>query len=241
MTLNRTTIFVFVAALLSGCAGQQLVGDDTVRVDRVEPSGFLSDYSILKPGDEGQAALLYWNDAVDFSVYDSVMVDPVTVWLGNESPMKDVSPEERQKLADEFHSSIVAALQPTFRITNQSGPRTMRIRVALIDAQESAPVMDTISTYIPQARLVQSVLSLGSDTAGFVGEASAEAEVLDAQSNVLLAAGVDRRAGTKALSGGTFSAWGDVRRAFDAWSGQFVRNLDFQRQQNQSGTGGAPD
>lgn len=230
MTRNRISICVFVAALLSGCAGQQLVGDDTVRVDNVESSGFLSDYSILERGDEGQAALVYWNDAVDLSVYDSVLIESVTVWLGNGSPMKEVDPEERQKLANEFHSSIVAALQPAFRITDQPGPRTMRIRVALTDAQESAPVIDTISTYIPQARLVQSVLSLGSDTAGFVGEASAEAEVLDAQSNVLLAAGVDRRAGTKALGGGTFSAWGDVRKAFDAWSGQFVRNLNLRRQ-----------
>lgn len=230
MPRNLMSICVIVAALLSGCAGQQLLGDDTVRVDNVEPSGFLSDYSVLEPGDEGQAALVYWNNAVDLSVYDSVLIEPVTIWLGNGSPMNDVDPEERQKLADEFHASIVAALQRAFRITDQPGPRTMRIRVALTDAQESAPVFDTISTYIPQARLVQSILSLGSDTAGFVGDATAEAEVLDAQSNVVLAAGVDRRAGTKALGGGTFSAWGDVRRAFDTWSSQFVRNLNLRRQ-----------
>lgn len=226
MRNNQIITSLCLAIMLAGCSGQNVLGDSTVRVDDVRPSGFLSDYSVLRKGRDGQAALVYWNMDADFAAYDSVMIDPVTIWLEADSPMKDVDPEQRQKLADEFHSAIVAALQPDYRITDRFGPRTMRIRVALIDAEQSAPVMDTISTYVPQARLIQSLLSLGSDTAGFVGEATAEAEVLDASTGVLLAAGVDRRAGSKAVGDGTFNAWGDVRRAFDAWSFQFANNLE---------------
>lgn len=218
-----------VAILLTGCAANNPFADDTVRVDDVQTSGFLSDYALLRPGMEGEAALVYWNTDVDFASYEAVLVEPVTIWLGDDSPLRNVDPDERRKLADEFHAKIVEALQDDYRITAQPGPRTMRLRVALTDAKSSAPVLDTISTYVPQARLLASVISLGSDTAGFVGQASAEAEVRDAQTNLLLAAGVDRRAGTKAIGDGTFDAWEDVRRAFGIWTKQFANNLRAQR------------
>lgn len=215
----------FVGLVTAGCAGQSPVGDATVSVDTVTTSGFLQDYSILREGSDGEAALVYWNDSADFGAYQTVIVDPVTIWVGSDSSLNDVEPDQRQKLADEFYAAIIAALEPDYTITDQIGPNTMRIRVALTDAEASSPALDTISTYVPQARLLQSVLTLGSDTAGFVGEATAEAEVRDAQTDLLLAAGVDRRAGTKSLSGGTFDRWGDVRRSFDAWSSSFASNL----------------
>lgn len=221
----RVWLSLFLAVFLGACESQRVIGDSTVRVDGATASGFLSDYSNLRPGRDGQASLVYWNPDADFGVYDALIIEPVTIWLGDDSPMNDVSAEERQKLADEFYAAIVKALEPDYRITNQASPRTMRIRVALTDAQESWPVMDTISTYVPQARLLQSVVSLASDTAGFVGEASAEAEVLDSMTGDVLVAGIDRRAGTKSVDAGTFSAWGDVRRAFDAWSTQFANNM----------------
>jgi hypothetical protein len=40
-----------------------------------------------------------------------------------------------------------------------------------------------------------------------------------------LSAGIDRRAGTKALGGNTFDSWRDVREAFEAWAVQFRDNL----------------
>ncbi len=60
------------------------------------------------------------------------------------------------------------------------GPNTIRLRVALTEAVASSPVLDTISTYLPQARLVSSILTLGSDTKAFVGGARAEGEARDA-------------------------------------------------------------
>lgn len=220
------SIFVI---LLTGCAAYNPFGEETVQVEVVKTSGFLSDYEILRPGQAGEAALVYWNPDVDFSSYEAVLIEPVTIWLADDSPMKDVDPDERRKLANEFHAKIVEALQADYQITAEPGPKTMRIRVALTDAKSSAPVLDTISTYVPQARLLASAITLGSDTAGFVGQASAEAEVRDAETNLLLAAGVDRRAGTKAIGDGTLDAWEDVRRAFEIWTKQFAKNLSAQR------------
>ena len=221
----RWAILGVAFAILAGCAGQNPVGEATTKVGTVKKTGFLEDYSILRKGGEEEATLVYWNKKANFKSYNKVIVDPVTVWLGSGSTLKKVSVKERQQLANEFHSAIVTQLKKDYRIVKTPGPNTMRIRVALTDAKASSPAMDTISTYIPQARLIQSVTTVGSETAGFVGEASAEAEVRDTQTGVLLAAGVDRRAGTKALGDSTFDSWGDVREAFKKWVVQLSKNL----------------
>lgn len=227
--LSKQIGALLVVVLLSGCASQSLFGEDTAKVDGVQPSGFLKDYSILREGGDGEAAFVFWNESANFAAYNAVFVDPITIWLGDDSSLNDVDPEQRQRLANEFHAAIIASLENDYVIADSIGPRTMRIRVALTDADSSSPVLDTLSTYIPQARLVQSVVSLGSETAGFVGKASAEAEILDASTGEILAAGLDRRAGTKALGDGTFDQWADVRRAFNAWSQQFASNLATRR------------
>lgn len=221
----RWMILTIALAMLAGCAGQNPVGEATTKVGNVKKSGFLEDYSILSKGGKEEATLVYWNSKAKFASYSKVIVDPVTVWLGAGSGLKKVSVKERQQLANEFHSAIVTQLKKDYKIVKTPGPGTMRVRVALTDAKASSPTMDTISTYIPQARLIQSVASVGSETAGFVGEASAEAEVRDTQTGVLLAAGVDRRAGTKSLGDSTFDSWGDVREAFKKWVTQFSKNL----------------
>ena len=215
----------FGMLLLAGCANQSPTGESTVRVESVKKSGFLEDYSILRKGGEGEASLVYWSQTANFAAYDKVVIDPVTVWLGPNSSLKNVSLKIRQQLANEFHAAIVKELGKDFGIVKELAPGTMRVRVALTDAKESNPTLDTISTYIPQARMLQTVATMGSDTAGFVGEASAEGEVRDALTGALLAAGVDRRAGTKALGGDTFDSWDDARQAFEAWSKQFSANL----------------
>ena len=83
---------------LSGCAATQ-------EAKSVEKSGFLGDYSMLKEGQrstfkegsEDQALSVYKNPAVDWKKYKKVQLDPVTVWLGPKSQMKDVPAEDRQR------------------------------------------------------------------------------------------------------------------------------------------------
>jgi len=85
--------------------------------------------------------------------------------------LSEVPAEERQELANTFHAALQEALSEDFEIVQVPGPNTIRVRVALTEAVASSPILDTISTYIPQARLVSTILTLGSDTKAFVGSA----------------------------------------------------------------------
>ena len=209
-------------AIVAGCES-----DPSVQVPNVQKSGFLGDYSMLRQGGDGEAALVYWNEKADFAAYDKILLDRTSIWAVDKESMKYVSQIDRQYLANVLNAVIWQELKDDYKFVALPGPGTMRVRVALTSATPSAPVLDTVSTYVPPARLVFSVLTLNADTGAYVASASVEGEVRDAQTGELLAAGVDRRAGTKYLdkAEGGIGAWKDVRKAFRAWAQQFKANL----------------
>ena len=65
-----------------------------------------------------------------------------------------------------------------------------------------------------------------------VGLIQIEAELLDSQSGERLAAGIDRRAGTKAWRTKFSGRWVDVREAFDWWAHRLQTRLAELRQQS---------
>ena len=52
----------------------------------------------------------------------------------------------------------------------------------------------------------------------FVGDASIEVKVSDAQTGVILGAGADRRVGNKRLDADSFDSWDDVYKTLEIWS-----------------------
>jgi len=59
---------------LAGCATDAT----TTTGDSVRSSGFMSDYSMLRRGGEGEAISVYWNDEADFNVYSNMLINPAT-------------------------------------------------------------------------------------------------------------------------------------------------------------------
>ena len=223
---NRRLMSWFMAGVLaplallwlSGCAATQ-------EAKSVEKSGFLGDYSMLREGErstfsqgaENQALLVYKNPAADWKKYKKVQLDPVTVWLGANSKLKEVSAEDRQRLANLLWSNIDEQLRKDYEMTSQSGPDVLRIQAAITEGESSSVVMDTISSIVPQMKLLSGVKSVATGVSAFTGSASVEFKVTDGDTGTLLAAAVDRRGGTKSLSGVT-NSWHDVEEAYRFWA-----------------------
>ena len=203
-----------------GCASTQ-------EARSVEKSGFLGDYSMLKEGNrstlgfgsdvENQALLVYMNDKANWKKYKKIWLDPVTVWLGPNSKMKEVKAEDRQRLANLLWSNLDAQLRKDYEMTSQPGPDVLRIQAAITEGDESNAALDTISSVIPQARMLSGLKSEATGVSLFTGSASVEMKATDGETGQLLAAAVDRRGGTKSLSGVT-NSWNDVEEAFRYWA-----------------------
>ena len=214
---------IATATLLAGCAASQ-------QAREVQQSGFLGqDYELLRPGEEGEALLVYRNPDARWSSYDKIKLDPVTIWAGEESDFEDFTQPQRQELADTLYTMVAEELSQDFEMVDEPGPGVLQVQVAITDAQASNPTMDTISTVLPQALLLSQAEGLVTGKPGFVGEASAEVRATDGQTGELVAAGVDRRVGGKSVSGAPTDSWDDVREAYRYWAKQLRYRLCTER------------
>jgi hypothetical protein len=153
-------------------------------------SGFLADYSQLRPGRGSESQLIYIDSGANFGSYERVLVDPVVIWNPGSSAFRGVEPEQQQWLADTLARAFRANLEPDFRVARLSQPGTLRIRMAIVAAAGS--------------------WSEGEQT--FHGVVAVEVEVLDAQSGQRVAAGVDTRDGDSREIQEAFAEWASQAR-----------------------------
>lgn len=208
---------IVLAALLGGCA-------TTEEVTEVEKSGFLGDYSMLQPGGAGQAALRYISPDAQFSAYDKVVIEPITIWV-NQASLKNVPEEERKMLVDYLHTALSSELGKDYKLVRTHGPGVMRLRVAITEASSTSPVMSTVSNVVPQMLLISNVKKLATGTYAFVGSAAAEGELVDGASGARLAAWVDKRSGGESVERIGAGAWDDYRNVCVAWAQQLTKRL----------------
>jgi len=211
LVIQRTTlILVIVLFFLQGCAATQQRRD-------VVKTGFLSDYSILTEGKGDHEALLrYINPDADWRSYDKIIFDSVTVWKNEET--QDVSPEDLQILTDFVYGHFHDALSQDYTVVTQPGPGVIRVAFAITEAEASSPTADVVTSIIPQTRILTGLKGYAvGGKPGFVGSAGLEAKVTDAQTGKILLEAVDRRGGTKDLSGMT-NDWNDVEKAYIYWA-----------------------
>lgn len=208
-----------LALLLAGCA-------TTTQTRSVEKSGFLGDYSMLEEGEGDEALLLYVDEGADWASYDKVRIDSVTIWTSEAT--EDIEEEDAQVLSDHFYNALHEQLSKIMEVTSTPGPNTLRLRAAITGGEDAAVVGNVITTVVPQLRLLATLGGLATKTAVFVGEATVEAEITDSITNRRLAAGVDRRIGTKTFRG-MFSDWADMEAALDYWAERIARRVASQK------------
>lgn len=197
----------------------------THAVRHVKTSGFLGDYSQLRPGGSGEPALIYRRPAAG-SGYAKLLIDPVVAYAGQDNRLHKLSPEDRQALLDYFHAALREQLGQDFALVETAGPDTLRLRVALTDARGSKILLDTLSTVVPAGLAISALQRVALGRTATSGRAAIEAEALDSRTGERLAALVDGRAGRKVT--GRFDKWKkwqDVRDACDYWSGRLRAEL----------------
>ena len=216
-----TGMAVSLTALLGGCAATKQVAD-------VEPvGGFLPEPAALEPGKSGQTALVYLNPEARWSSYSKMLLEPVTVWTAGNSRLNTVPPEQRKALADTLYADRHEAAAQRCEMVTEPGPGTLRVHVALVDAEASNAALNTISTYVPQAHVLSSLTGYAfNDGVGFfAGSATVEGYATDATTGEVLWEGVDKRAGGNAVGTNTFNSWSDVDNAAKAWAEQMTKRL----------------
>ena len=168
---RRLAVWLVALVALAACGAPEREPPGGEAQTRIEPSGFLGDYSKLKPGRGDQAQLVYIDPEADFSGYARVIVDPVVVWPGAADPTR--SEEEIQGLADRLGHALRVQLGLEFDVVEEPSPGTLRIRSAITAIRASGvsaeiEVLDAASG----RRLVAAADARSREEVGAGGEAA---------------------------------------------------------------------
>lgn len=207
---------VVVAGLMVGCAS-------TSQARKTSTSGFLRDYSQLKPGEKDQALLVYVDPAAKFSEYNAILMEPIEVYASAEdSNLAKVPENELQELINYFDAAIREQLAGDYELVTKPGPGTMRLRIALTEAKGAKVGLNAISSVTPAGLALSGMKKAVTGASTGVGSTGVEMELLDAQSGKRLAAAVDERVGGKTSS---FGKWQSAKDAFDFWAQRLKTRL----------------
>jgi uncharacterized protein DUF3313 len=218
MNVRRLMVGGICAALLSACAHSQQAGG----YGKVEPSGFLKDYSKLQPAkDDTEASLVYFTpDKAKFKAYTKVWLEPVQVWRGEKSDTKNLEQEDALYVSEYLWSRVDEELRKDYMMTREPGPGVMRVRIGITEAGKGIPVLDNLTAAYPGTLVMSKGKKAIGGTESFVGKASVEVEVTDTQTGELIAEAVDRRGGGK-YAWKALHRWEDFEQAANFWAKKF--------------------
>jgi hypothetical protein len=217
---SRTFARAALSALLACAASACVTEGEQQQASKVVKTSFLKNYSELQAGGEGQALMRYRDPNVDFSKYDKIKLDPVTVWTNQRSNLADLPVDEIQSLVDYLDASLRNRLSRDYQLVDRPGPGVMRLRVAITEADGAPAVAGTVSGEGPVAHLIQGTRKLATGTSTFIDTAGVEAELLDSLTEQRLAAAIDRR-----VVATSAESWDDIHKIFDFWSDKLAERL----------------
>jgi hypothetical protein len=143
---DRSAPAVACGALLAfviacGCAQNSTSESPRLReaapesVERAPRSGFLKDYSRLKPSPTHPTALFEQSDQL--AAYRSFIIDPVEVLCDRTGRGEPLDADARRALADAARAEAIDALGITSTIVEKPGPGVARIRSAIVAVASS--------------------------------------------------------------------------------------------------------
>jgi hypothetical protein len=96
-------------------------------------SGFLDDYTILKPEliRDRPGAMRYMKDGVSLANYDKVAIAPVEILYSPDSKYQGISPDDMKLLADSVRELLVKELEPDYPVVGSGGKGVLEVRLAI--------------------------------------------------------------------------------------------------------------
>ena len=235
MSLHR----IFIALLFLGICRAALAAGPPVLGD-YHAKGFLSDYSRLKPLDDGSGAWRYIAPAAELRRYRKVILDRIQIFLKEDADYKGIDPTALKELADYFHQAIVKALGDAYPVVSEPGPGVLHLRIAITDLVPNRPEASVISLAVPFLWMGEAGAGAVEHEPGatpFTGEVSVEMEALDSLMGKQVAAFVERHISkkytwNKGVEKGVtdyihaYSTWAYTKEAMDQWAKRIRVRLD---------------
>jgi hypothetical protein len=198
-----------IALLLGGCGGSYQARSMDIK------EALLVNPNMLEKGTGDQALYRYENPRANFTQYTKIIIDPVLISKAAELDAGDM--ENYQKLANNAYSYLTQELQKDYQVVQNPEPNTLRVQMAIVDADASKPARNLLSSASPFGIGINILKYGATGKQTGVGEISGEFKITDASTGELLGAAIDRRVGGKAAQG-IWDTWYNADQALQYWA-----------------------
>lgn len=169
----------------------------------ITSSGFLQDYSQLRPIQQMEGAFGY---AQNLDKYTACVINPVEIYSAGDATLPDAA---RSAVKEYFRADLVWSISGGYPVIETPGPTVLRLRAAVVDIS-----FDTESAAHTGESLTYSLN---------IGQSRVEIELLDSETGQQIAALVDTenlasRVGIDAPNLTRQEKWAVARDVFDHWA-----------------------
>lgn len=187
-------------------------------------SGFIENQADLQSAPFDTSQLLYKKQDLDLRAYNKLMIDEIEFRYADDSPYKDISNSELQKVRQTALTSLQKAISDRYEIVDAPGPGVLHLRAAMTDIRATKKGKNLLS-FTPVGLVKQ-----GIDTvAGLIivlHTVTAEAELRDSVSGERLIAVIDPYAGYPSRGNARRASWDDVTDTLDDWAQRLAVQLN---------------
>ena len=190
----------------------------------VYPSGFLPDYSRLKPvpGKPGRFAWLAPDP--ELRGYNRFIMQPLTITLDPDAQNRGFEADVMQRLAAIYQTAFARVLSPEYPVVDQPGRGVALCRFAITGVTPVSPQFRPRDALPFMAAF--NVARAASGTSARVARVSAEIECEDSLTQKLLLEAVVTGVGTKQFAENQPIMWTDVEPVLSGWAQDFKDRLN---------------
>lgn len=181
-----------------------------VGAPKKQHSGFLGDYSKLKPTEKFEGAF-FW-ESPKLKDYKKVMVDPVVVHFAPNAGGIGIDPGKLKQLTDRATQELMKVVAKRNQLVRNPGPGVARVRTAITDIKKTTPV----ANIHPGSALI----GMG------LGGASFEGEIVDSLTGERLAAIYDTKPGSRVGTTAGLKEYGHAQQVIDRAVELFGQYID---------------
>lgn len=208
----HVVLLIALAGLFNSCASAEQAGN-------VQLFDFLNySHSVPQMEQERQGSHGYRHPIVDWSAYNKILLEPVTIREGLLSKLRDQERQHLLLLIGSFENRLYLKLSKDYDMVERPMAATMLIQVAITRLEEWSTVPTLWSDLAQQLRAVATIYTFAGRPP-FAGEVTAEFMIRDAQTGELLAAGIGRRVGwqDRSVDGKVLDSWSEVKPSLEFW------------------------
>ncbi len=215
--LKTTAVSIIALAMLITSAGLAVGGD--------EYSGFIEDYPVFEADKDQKGAKIYRKPGTELKAYTKIMIDPIEIWIADDSKYKGINPDDLKALADTFRAVIVEELEPDYPVVSKPGAGVLGLRLAITNVHVKKKKRGLLG-YTPIGIVATAAKRAIKGKAISLVNATIEVEMLDAVSNERLGVLIDSGPHSPKDKKEKLTSWEEIEAILKFYAKRFRARMD---------------